>query len=277
VGAEGAARHRVALYGLAMLLATWNVNSLKARLSRVERWLKNFEPDVLCLQETKLSNDAFPALTFEALGYETLHHGEGRWNGVAILSRVGLDDPMVGFAEGEEPDPDARLAWATCGGVRVATCYVPNGRSLDHDHYRYKLSWLDRLQRTLDAQCDPTDDIVVCGDFNVAPTDIDVYDASRFVGSTHVSPPERERLASLADWGLTDVFRRHHREEGLFSWWDYRGGAFHKREGMRIDLMMVSHSMVEATTSVLIDRNERKGPKDDPASDHAPVFMIAER
>lgn len=260
-----------------MLLATWNVNSLKARLPRVERWLANFRPDVVCLQETKLADDAFPALAFEALGYETFHHGEGRWNGVAILSRVGLDNPLAGFAEAEDPDPDARVAWATCGGVRVATCYVPNGRSLDHDHYQYKLSWLDRLRSTLDRTCEASDDIVVCGDFNVAPADIDVYDPTRFEGSTHVSAPERDRLAALVDWGLVDVFREHHPEEGLFSWWDYRGGAFHKREGMRIDLMMVSRSMADATSIVLVDRNERKGPRDDPPSDHAPVFMIVER
>lgn len=259
-----------------MLLATWNVNSLNARLARVERWLQNFQPDVLCLQETKLADDAFPALTFEALGYESFHHGEGRWNGVAILSRVGLEDPMAGFCESEEPDPDARLAWATCGGVRVASCYVPNGRSLDHDHYQYKLSWLDRLQRTLEATCDPDDDLVVCGDFNIAPADIDVHNPAKFVGSTHVSEPERERLAALVDWGLIDVFREHHPEDGLFSWWDYRGGAFHKREGMRIDLLMVSRSVSDATTATLVDRNERKGPKDDPASDHAPVMLITE-
>jgi len=260
-----------------MLLATWNVNSLKARLSRVERWLENFRPDVLCLQETKMADDAFPALAFEALGYESFHNGEGRWNGVAILSRVGLEDPMAGFVEGEQPDTDARLAWATCGGVRVASCYVPNGRSLDNDHYQYKLSWMDRLHATLDRTCDPSDDIFVCGDFNIAPTDIDVYDPAKFVGATHVSNAEREKLELLTHWGLTDVFRDRHPEAGLFSWWDYRGGSFHRRHGMRIDLLMVSPSMAAATTRVLVDRNERKGPKDDPASDHAPVLMIAER
>mgnify|MGYP001817418290 FL=1 len=256
-----------------MRLATWNVNSLKARLGRVERWLATFEPDVLCLQETKLGDDAFPALAFEALGYESLHHGEGRWNGVAILSRVGLDDPVAGFGDGVGADPEARLAWATCGGVRVASCYVPNGRSLDHDHYQYKLRWLDRLAGDLDGGCTPDDDIVVCGDFNIAPDDRDVYDPTTFEGATHTSAAERDRLAALLDWGLVDVFREHHDEGGLFSWWDYRGGDFHKKKGMRIDLLLASRSVADATDVVVVDRNERKGPKDDPPSDHAPVVM----
>ncbi len=204
-------------------IVTWNVNSLNARLGRVERWLQTFQPDVLCLQETKLADDAVPALAFEALGYETFHHGEGRWNGVAILSRVGIENPIAGFGDGEEPDRDARIAWATCGGVRIASCYVPNGRSLDDDHYQYKLQWLDRLQRDLDGQCDPGDDIVVCGDFNIAPDDRDVYDPSKFLDQTHTSAAEREKLAGLAQWGLVDVFREHHDDSGLFSWWDYRG------------------------------------------------------
>lgn len=256
-----------------MRIATWNVNSLNARLGRVERWLTTFEPDVLCLQETKLADEAFPALAFQALGYETLHHGEGRWNGVAILSRVGLDDPVTGFGDGDDPDDDARLAWATCAGVRIATCYVPNGRSLDHEHYQYKLRWLDRLAGDLAGQCDPTDAVVVCGDFNIAPEDRDVYDATKFLDQTHTSPSERERIAALVEWGLVDVFREHHREDGLFSWWDYRAGNFHKRLGMRIDLVLASRSVADAVDLALIDRNERKGPKDDPPSDHAPVLI----
>ncbi len=258
-------------------IATWNVNSLNARLGRVERWLEAFEPDVLCLQETKLADDAFPALTFGALGYESLHHGEGRWNGVAILSRVGLEDPMSGFGDGKDPDPDARIAWATCDGVRVASCYVPNGRSLDDEHYQYKLRWLDRLAADVAGQCEPSDDVVVCGDFNVAPDDRDVWSPEKHEGGTHVSRPERERLGALEQWGLVDVFREHHREGGLYSWWDYRGGAFHKKQGMRIDLLMTSGSVASATEVVVVDRNERKGPKDDPPSDHAPVLMEIRR
>ena len=268
---------RWAGYSPAMRLATWNVNSLKARLGRVERWLATFEPDVLCLQETKLADDAFPGLAFEALGYESFHHGEGRWNGVAILSRVGIDDPVAGFDDGAEPDAEARIAWATCGGVRVASCYVPNGRSLDHDHYQYKLRWLDRLVADLARSNTPGDDIVVCGDFNIAPDDRDVYDPAAFEGATHTSAAERERLAALADWGLVDTFREHHDGEGLFSWWDYRGGDFHKKKGMRIDLILASRSVADASRLVIVDRNERKGPKDDPPSDHAPVLVELDR
>ncbi len=256
-----------------MRIVTWNVNSLNARLSRVERWLQRFTPDVLCLQETKLADDAFPALAFEALGYESFHHGEGRWNGVAILSRVGIENPIAGFGDDDEPDPEARVAWATCGGVRVASCYIPNGRSLDHEHYQYKLRWLDRLRADLDGQCRPSDDIVVCGDFNIAPDDRDVPDPAKFLDQTHTSPAEREKLAALVDWGLIDVFREHHDEPGLYSWWDYRGGNFHKKLGMRIDLLLASRSVADTIDVAFIDRNERKGPKDDPPSDHAPVLI----
>ena len=255
-----------------MRIVTWNVNSLRARLNRVERWLTAFEPDVVCLQETKLADGAFPTAAFGMLGYESFHNGQGRWNGVAVISRVGLENPVAGFGPGIEADPDARLAWATCGGVRVASCYVPNGRALGHDHYRYKLSWLDRLRASLDAQADPWEPVLVCGDFNVAPDDRDVYDPSAFVDTTHTSGPERRRLAALLDWGLTDLFRSHHRGGGLFSWWDYRGGSFHKRKGMRIDLVLGSAPAAEASRYALIDRNERKGPRNDPPSDHAPVF-----
>jgi exodeoxyribonuclease-3 len=180
---------------------------------------------------------------------------------------------VAGFGDGAPPDNEARLAWATCGGVRVATCYVPNGRSLDHEHYQYKLRWLDRLAGDLAGSCATSGHIVVCGDFNIAPDDRDVYDPAKFVGATHTSSAERDRLATLTEWGLVDVFREHHDGDGLFSWWDYRGGDFHKKKGMRIDLLLASRSVAEATNVVVVDRNERKGPKDDPPSDHAPVLM----
>ena len=252
-----------------MRITTWNVNSLNARLDRVEEWLGAFEPDVVCLQETKLANDAFPALTFEAMGYESVHHGQGQWNGVAILSRVGLDDTRVDFADGGGPDDDARIVWATCGGVRVASCYVPNGRSLDDDHYGYKLRWLDRLAADLSANADPSEPLVVVGDFNVAPDDRDVYDPMAFEGATHVSGPERDRIAGLADWGLVDVFRERYDDAGLYSWWDYRDGNFHKRKGLRIDLILATRPLVDVVEWVLVDRNARKGKS---PSDHAPVF-----
>lgn len=256
-----------------MRVVTWNVNSLKARQSRVERWIEAFAPDVVCLQETKLADAAFPALAFEALGYESFHHGEGRWNGVAILSRVGIDDPVAGFGEAIEPDPDARLAWATCGGLRVASCYVPNGRSLGHEHYHFKLSWLSRLREALDVQAAADGPAVLCGDFNIAPEDRDVHDPDAFSGTTHTSPAEREALARILDWGLTDLFRLHYGDGGLFTWWDYRAGDFHKRRGMRIDLLLGTRRAAETSAYVLIDRNERKGPKHDPPSDHAPLFV----
>jgi len=240
----------------------------------VEEWLRTWEPDVVCLQETKLTDDAFPALSFGALGYETAHHGQGQWNGVAILSRVGLDDVRAGFDDDEEPDAEARLLWATCGGVRVASVYVPNGRTLDHEHYRYKLAFLDRLRGQLDRHEDVGTDLVVSGDFNIAPDDRDVWDPAAFVDATHVSAPEREALGRICAWGLEDLFRRTTDEGGVFSWWDYRGGNFHKKMGMRIDLMLGSPSLAARLAEVQIDRTERK-PKGNAAggapSDHAPV------
>jgi exodeoxyribonuclease-3 len=252
-------------------VATWNVNSLKARLERVEGWLAEYEPDVLCMQETKLADTAFPAMAFSALGYESVHHGEGRWNGVAIVSRLGLDAVELGFADGKPPDPEARLVTATCGGLRVMSVYVPNGRALDHDHYRYKLRWLERLVAHLDATADPSLPVAVCGDFNVAPTDLDVWDPAAFQDATHVSEPERDALHRLLDWGLHDVFREQHPDAGgLFSWWDYRAGNFHKGIGMRIDLVLGSAPVAAGVRWALIDRNARKGKL---PSDHAPVVV----
>lgn len=253
-----------------MRLATWNVNSLKARQERVEEWVATVEPDVLCLQETKLADSAFPAMAFAGLGYEAVHHGEGRWNGVAILSKVGIDQVQTGLGRGGELDREARAVSAVCGGVHVTSVYVPNGRSPDDDHYRYKLEWLAALRERLDQVADPSDDVVVCGDFNVAPDDRDVWDPAAFEGSTHVTPAERDALAQVEAWGLEDVFRRHHEPGGLFSWWDYRAGAFHKKQGMRIDLVLTSRSIAERSTAILIDRNARKGKG---PSDHAPVVL----
>jgi exodeoxyribonuclease-3 len=252
-----------------VLVATWNVNSLKARMPRVEAWLDEVAPDVVCLQETKLADAAFPAMAFAALGYESVHHGQGQWNGVAILSRVGIENPCLGFAPGIEPDVDARLVAATCGGVRTHSVYVPNGRAVGHEHYHYKLSWLERLRAHLDQTCDPSDQVIVAGDWNIIPADHDVWDPTEFEGMTHVTPDERARLDEVKAWGLFDTLRRRYRDApGLFSYYDYTAGHFHKREGMRIDYLLASEPLAERSVLDVIDRNARKGTK---PSDHAPV------
>jgi len=253
-----------------MRIATWNVNSLRARLPRVEEWLADVRPDVLCMQETKMAEGAFPHAAFEMLGYECVHHGQGQWNGVAIASRVGIDDPILGFADGQPADPEARLVTATCGGVRISSVYVPNGRSLDNDHYRYKLEWMARLLVHLQKNEDASQPVVVTGDFNIAPDDRDVYDPKAFVGATHVSEPERQALKALEDWGLVDVFRKFHESDRLFSWWDYRSGDFHQGRGLRIDLVMATAPVVERARWTIVDRNARKGQQ---PSDHAPVLV----
>lgn len=238
-------------------------------MPRVEEWIEQMQPDVLCLQETKMSDAQFPALDFSRMGYESVHNGQGQWNGVAILSKVGISDPVYGFDDDLEPDPDSRIVWATCNGVRVVSVYVPNGRELGHDHYRYKLDWLARLRAMLDAKYSPGDLLVILGDWNVTPADIDVWSAKAFEGSTHVSPPERAAIDALIEWGLTDTLRQRYPEAEIFSYWDYRNGDFHKRRGMRIDYLLSSPALAQLCTADLIDRNARKGTK---PSDHAPVL-----
>ena len=260
-------------------LATWNVNSLNARLPRVEEWLAYAQPDVLCMQETKLADAAFPTMSFAALGYEAAYHGDGRWNGVAILSRIGLTDvaegfgptaPEVGATLADEVAAERRLVTATCGPVRVASVYVPNGRSLDNAQYPAKLDWLARLRDWLDATAAPDRPMAICGDFNIAPDDRDVYDPSKYVGTTHTSPAEREALTALLSWGLQDAFRLVYSQDKLFTWWDYRAGDFHSHRGMRIDLMLVTEALGKTVRWGLIDRNARKGKL---PSDHAPLVM----
>ncbi len=251
-----------------MRLATWNVNSLGARLPRVTEWIGLHQPDVLCLQETKLADDKFPESEFTALGYESAHHGDGRWNGVALLSRVGVSDVSRGFGTADD-EHGCRFIAANCGGVRVHSVYVPNGRSLDNEFYPIKLAWLAQLRKTLDATCQPSDSVAVCGDFNVAPRDEDVWDPAAFVGATHVSEPEREALRNVEAWGLVDVFPRFN-EPGTFTWWDYRAGDFHQGRGMRIDLVLVSNDVAEKVSGAFRDRDARKGTK---PSDHAPVVV----
>jgi exodeoxyribonuclease-3 len=251
-----------------MRIATWNVNSLKVRLPKVEEWLAYAQPDVLCMQETKLADSAFPALAFSALGFESAHCGEGRWNGVAILSKVGLDDVVAGFSDQTEDETvEARLLWATCAGVRVGSVYVPNGRQVGSEHYEAKLAWLDRLRRHVTSGCDPAADMVICGDFNVAPDDRDAWDPAKLHGGTHISPPEREAVAALQEWGLVDVFRRIYPQSGIFSWWDYRAGDFHQGRGLRIDLLLATKSLADRATWAIIDRQARMGKL---PSDHAP-------
>mgnify|MGYP003838060893 FL=1 len=249
------------------------MNSLKARLPRVQEWISESQPDVLLIQETKLAQDKFPHAEMAELGYESAHFGQGQWNGVAIISRVGLDNVVQNFAPGIEPDGEARIITATCGGIQVSSVYVPNGRSLDHDHYQYKLSWLSRLRAHLDASCKPTDDVVVGGDFNIAPEDRDVYDMKAFADATHVSAAERDALARVCEFGLTDTFRQFNDEDKVFSWWDYRGGAFHKGHGMRIDLLLATSSVAARAKGSVIDRNARKERDSGKPSDHVPVIL----
>ena len=239
---------------------------------------------VVCLQELKAEQSAFPFGAIEKAGYHAAWVGQKTWNGVAILSRVGLDDPVAGFVDGEPADDEARLVTATCGGVRVSSVYVPNGRAVGHEHFLYKLRWLARLRAHVQADVPPAGSSgwgpdpacatglrAVCGDFNVAPHDLDLWNVRAFEGSTHVTPEERAAVAELEALGLRDAFREQYPGvEGLFSWWDYRAGAFHKHHGMRIDLLMLSAGLADRVTWALIDRNARKGSK---PSDHAPVFV----
>jgi exodeoxyribonuclease-3 len=254
-----------------MRIATWNVNSLNARMPRVEEWIGYAQPDVLCMQETKVADATFPAMAFATLGYEAAHHGTGRWNGVAILSRIGLKDISAGLAEEDgSSESEGRFVSAMCGDVRVVSVYVPNGRSVGSEYYQGKLTWLAELRARLEQDYDPTAPLAVCGDFNVAPEDRDLYDPAKFVGATHVSEPERKALTAIEEWGLVDAFRERYDESGLFSWWDYRAGDFHQHRGMRIDLILVTRPLAERVDYALIDRFARKGKL---PSDHAPVFV----
>jgi exodeoxyribonuclease-3 len=254
-----------------MRIATWNVNSLKQRLPRLLPWLDQRRPDVVCLQETKLADDAFTELLGDELskrGYKAAAHGEAAWNGVAILSRVGLDDAVAGI-EGAPgfPNPEARAVSATCDGIRIVSVYVPNGRTPGSEHYRYKLAWLASLREMVAAGAKNT---VVCGDMNIAPTDEDVFDPEAYVGQTHVTPPERAALAELEAVGLHDVVRDHWPDKRVFTYWDYRAGMFHQDLGMRIDLVLAGDAVAERVRAAWVDRQARKGSG---PSDHAPVIV----
>jgi exodeoxyribonuclease III len=267
-------------------LATWNVNSVKARLPRLLGWLADAEPDVVCLQEIKTTTALFPSGEVGELGYEAAVHGEGRWNGVALLSRVGLEDVSLGFPgepgyEGEageptlldEPGlrrPEARAVAATCAGLRVWSLYAPNGRAPDSAHYAYKLDWFAALRAALGTELKQHSELAACGDFNVAPADADVWDPAAFVGSTHVTPPERQALADLRALGLTDVVPAPMKGPHPFTYWDYRAGAFPKDMGMRIDLVYASRAVADRVRAAYVDREARKGHA---PSDHAPVVV----
>ena len=254
-----------------MRIATWNVNSVKQRVPRLLPWLDERRPDVVCLQETKLADGAFRDLLGEALAerdYQVALHGEPTWNGVAILSRAGLEDVEKGIPGAPGfPNPEARAVSATCGGVRVVCVYVPNGRTPDSDHYRYKLAWLASLRDMLASAPEAT---IVCGDMNIAPADEDVFDPAAYVGHTHVTGPERSALAELQALGLRDVIRDRWPGERVFTYWDYRAGMFHQDLGMRIDLILATGAVAERVKAAWVDRQARKGSG---PSDHAPVIV----
>jgi exodeoxyribonuclease-3 len=254
-----------------MRIATWNVNSVKQRVPRLLPWLDERRPDVVCLQETKLADDAFLALLgteLEARDYAVALHGEAAWNGVAILSRVGLDGVVTGVAGSPGfPHPEARAVSATCGGIRMVSVYVPNGRVPDSEHYQYKLAWLASLREMVAAGPDAT---IVCGDMNIAPTDDDVFDPDAYIGQTHVTQPERAALQELQSLGLRDVVRDRWPNERVFTYWDYRAGMFHQDLGMRIDLVLASPAVADRVEAAWVDRKARKGKG---PSDHAPVIV----
>jgi exodeoxyribonuclease III len=265
-----------------MRIATWNVNSLRARIDKVTWWLARARPDVLLLQETKLADADAPLEVFRSAGYEMAHHGEGRWNGVAILSRCGIEDVVTNFGEpllsartpdagDDEPLAEARMIAARCGGVRIVCVYAPNGRVVDSPFYAAKLAWYDKLARWIAETATPAEALALGGDMNVAPQDDDVWDPAICHGGTHVSPREREAFARLLRWGLRDAYRHLHAEPGRYTWWDYRAGSFHKNYGMRIDHLLVTEPLLARCVAAEIDREARKG-KPIP-SDHTPLVI----
>ncbi len=259
-----------------MRFATWNINSVRARQDRLLAWLARSDVDVLAVQETKVTDDRFPVEPIGELGFEVAHHGFSQWNGVAVISRIGIDNVRIGFPGmplfGEPPQAEARAIGATCGGIEIWSLYIPNGRALGDPHYDYKLRWLTALAGYAAGRlaADPADHLALCGDFNIAPTDQDVWDMAAFQGDTHVSGPEREAFAALLDAGLTDVVRPYQPGPGVYTYWDYQRLRFARREGMRIDFALASAGLANRVTGAWIDREERKGKG---SSDHAPVVV----
>lgn len=251
-----------------MKIATWNVNSIRSRQARVEQWLAQQAPDVLCLQETKVTDDVFPAAPFRALGFEPVIHGQKTYNGVAILSRLPVEAVRRGFDDSED-EAGARLIAARCGPVWVYSAYVPNGQVVGSEQWNVKLRWLARLRAVLERHHKPGDPVAVCGDFNVAPEARDVHDPEFWKTQVLFHPAAREALRNLCEFGLTDTFRLHSEAHGAYSWWDYRGLAFPRNLGLRIDLLLASEGLAARCTAAAIDREARKGPL---PSDHAPVW-----
>ncbi len=253
-----------------MKIATWNVNSVRARQERVLAWLDANAPDVLCLQELKVADDAFDAECFRECGYEWVMHGQKTYNGVGILART----PIEVTARNMDDDPQARLIAARINGVDIVNVYVPNGSEVSSDKWDYKLRWLAAFRQWLTTTYTPTDALIVCGDFNIVPADVDAAHPDRWEGSVLTAPEVRRELAAMLEWGLTDVLQAHHPDGGMFSWWDYRHLAFPKNNGLRLDLILATEPLAAACTTISVDRYERKGSK---PSDHAPVVMELSR
>jgi exodeoxyribonuclease-3 len=249
-------------------IATWNVNSIRARQHRVIEWVERVRPDVLCMQEIKVADEQFPGIEFAALGYQLAVYGQKTYNGVAIASRTPMTEVVRGMDDGD-PDDHARLLAATIGPVRVVTAYVPNGGEVDSDKYVYKLRWMDRFRAWLERRARPDQRLVLLGDLNVAPTDLDVWDPEAWRGETLFTEPEKTALAQITAWGLHDALRKHHPEPGVYTYWDYRGLALLKNQGLRIDHVLVTAPLLDACTACDVDREARKGRD---ASDHAPVI-----
>jgi exodeoxyribonuclease-3 len=255
-----------------MKVATWNINSIRMRLAQLVQWLERRGPDVVCLQETKVMDEEFPFEPIRALGYECFVHGQKSYNGVAILSRMTATDTVKSLP-GDDFDAQCRLLAATIQGIRIINIYAPNGSEVGSDKYAYKLDWYRRLRSHLDSSLKPENEVLICGDLNIAPEDRDVWDPEQWREKILFSGPEKEAFHNLVEWGLSDALRIHHQERGLYTWWDYRAGAFHRGWGLRIDHILISKPLAKRCVAVEIDRNERKGEK---PSDHAPVVATFE-
>jgi len=253
-----------------MKIATWNINGLRARLDFVLAWLSERQPDIVGLQELKLTDDKFPSSAFEELGYHSLSHGQKAWNGVAILSRDPAEVTTRGLAD--QADFGARLISARVSGIEFSTVYCPNGKNLDHEDYAHKLAWYESLVGYLDEKHQAGSDLVLCGDFNICPDSLDSWKGEKAAGSIFHTDAERERLQGVLDWGLPDLLRHKYADEKAFSWWDYRGGAFHRGHGLRIDFLLGTKSILDRLEDVVVDRDWRKKKDGMTASDHAPVI-----